>query len=60
MERAVAISSVVKGVADLSGLTLGGGEKGSFGGKKWSKRTLFICVGVSAPGREGKRGWARP
>jgi len=42
------------------GLNLGGGENGIFGGKKWSNRTLFICWGVSAPGREGKRGGVRP
>ena len=60
MERAAAISSVFRGGADLCGLSLGGGEKGSLGGKKWFRRTLFICSGVSAPGREGNRGWARP
>ena len=59
-ESAVAISSVVRGGADLFGLSLGGGEKGSLGGKKCSRSTLFICCGFSAPGREGKRGWARP
>ena len=56
LERAAAISSVVRGGVDLNGLSLGGGENGSLEGKKWSRRTLFICWGVSAPEREGKRG----
>jgi len=60
VERAVAISSFVSGGAFLSGRNLGEEENSSFGGKKWSNRTLFICWGVSAPGREGKRGGARP
>jgi len=60
LERAIAISSFVSGGAFLSGLSLGGGENGSFGGKKWSKRMSFICWGVSAPGREGKRHGVRP
>ena len=30
------------------------------GGKKWPSRASFICCGVSAPGREGKRGGALP
>jgi len=34
LERAAAISTVVKAGADICGLSLGGGEKGSFGGKK--------------------------
>ena len=37
-----------------------GGEKGALGGKKWLNRALFICCGVSAPWREGKRGAAQP
>ena len=60
LERAAAISSVVRGGTNWCGLSLGGGEKGSLGGKKWSRRTSFICHGVLAPGREGKRSWARP
>ena len=60
VERANAISSIVKGGAVLCGLSLGGGEKGSLVGKKWSNRTLFICWEVTAPGREGKRGCAWP
>ena len=34
--------------------------KPSLGGKKWPSRASFICCGVSAPRREGKRGVARP
>jgi len=38
----------------------GGGDNGSFGGKKWFNRTSFICWGVSDPGRDGKQGGAPP
>jgi len=60
LERAMVICSLPSGGAFLWGLNLGGGENGVFGGKKWSNRTLFICWGVSAPGREGKGGGVRP
>jgi len=43
LERAVAISSFVSGGAFLSGLSLGGGENGSFAGKRLAKRMSFIC-----------------
>jgi len=45
---------------ELCGLSLGGGEKAPLGGKKWPGRASFIRCGVSAPGREGKPGGARP
>jgi len=60
LETAVAMSSFVSGGAFLSGLSLGGGENGSCGGRKWSKRTSFICWWVSAHGRERKRGGVLP
>ena len=60
LKRADAISSIVRGGAVLCGLSLGGGANGPFGGKRWSSRTLFICCGVSAPGREGNCGCALP
>ena len=60
LERADAMSSVVRGGAVRCGLRLDGGENCSLGGKKWSSRTLFICWGVSGSGREGKHGCARP
>ena len=60
LESAWAISSFVRGGVELCGLSLGGGEKGALGAKKWLNRALFICCGVSAPWREGKRGAAQP
>ena len=59
-DKAVDISSPASGGAFLFGLSLGGGEKASLGWKKWSRRTLFICSGFSASGREGNRAGARP
>jgi len=60
MGSAWAISSLVRGGVALCGLSLGGGVKAAFGGKKWPSRASFICRGVSAPGRERKRGEAQP
>jgi len=60
LEIAWAISSLVGGGVELCGLSLGGGQNGALGGKKWLSRASFICCGVSALGREGKQGGARP
>jgi len=60
LESAWAISSLVRGGAELCGLNQGGGEEDALGGKKWPSRASFICCGVSDPVREAKRGGARP
>jgi len=60
LESALAISSLVRGGVELCGGSLGGGEKGAYGGKKWLNRASFIRCGVSAPEREGKQGGAWP
>jgi len=59
LERAIAISSINTGGVYLNVLGLGCGGNCSFGGKKWSNGTFFICWEVSAPGREGKRDGVR-
>jgi len=59
-DSAEAISSAVRGGAVLCGLSLGRGEKAAVGGTKRPINASFISCGVSAPGRDGKRGGARP
>jgi len=59
-DSAETISSTVRGGAVLCGLSLGRGEKAAVGGKKRPNNASFISCGVSAPGRDGKRGGARP
>ena len=54
--RASLISSAMRGGTAGSGDRPPLGGRGSFGGKKWSKRALLLDTRSVAPGKEGNLG----
>ena len=57
MERAWAISALVRGSWEGWGVSLPRMGRAGLAGKKWSRRAWLIVAGESASGREGKRGF---
>ena len=52
--RVAEISSAVRAVQSAKGQSMERSGREGCGGKTWLSKTLLICVGVVASGREGK------